>query len=224
MCLTRSLSSSDPPVILQLPAEPPETILTPTEPLAKPNPQPMSTKNDPSEATTSPQQTCAAPLVPKIEDRIQKSGSEPETILILTEPPTETRPDSRSADVKLFFTTVPEVARGQDAVQDSGSEFSPERKAAINPKACDGAELVVQNQMVDDPPLGSGLDSKAGGQGYDGTEVGPSTRAERKKRHTGRVQPSQLTPAMTSACVIRADVCSAGLGPKARTRRDCVSH
>lgn len=190
MCLTPSLSSSDPPVILQRPAEPPETILTPTEPLAKPNPEPMSTKTNPSEATTSPQQTCAAPLVTEIDDRIQESGSEPETILILTEHPTEARPDPRSAEAKLLFTTITEVARGEHTLQDSGSEFSPQRKAAMNPKPCDGAEVVVQNQIVDDPQLGSGLDSQC-------PEVGPSKRAERKKRHTGR-------PAQPNICI---DIC-----------------
>lgn len=180
-------------MILQLPAEPPETILTPTEPLAQPNPEPMSSKTAPSEATTIPQQACAAPLVTKIDDRIQESGSEPETILIPTEPPTE-RPDSRSADAKLFFTTITEVARGEHTVQDLGSEFSPEQKAAMNPTSCDGAEVVVQSQIVDDPKLESGLDSKAGRQRYDGTEVGPSKPAERKKAHTGRVQPSVSEP------------------------------
>lgn len=87
-----------------------------------------------------------------------------------------------------------EVARGQHTVQDLGSEFSPEQKAAMNPKSCDGAEVVVQSQIVDDPKLESGLDSKAGRQRYDGTEVGPSKPAERKKPHTGRVQPSVSEP------------------------------
>lgn len=141
-------------MLLQLPAKPLETILTPTEPLAKPNPEPMSTKT-PTEAPTLPQQTSAAGLVTKIDNKIQESGSDAETILIPTE--------------------------------------LPEQKTALRPKSCDGAEVVEQNQRIEEPQLESGLDSKAGKQGCDWTEVGPSQSSERKKpkiSHTGRVQLS----------------------------------
>lgn len=63
----------------------------------------------------------------------------------------------------------------------------------MRPKSCDGAEVVEQNQKIEDPQLESGLDSKAGRQGCDWTEVGPSQTSERKKpkiSHTGRVQLS----------------------------------
>lgn len=142
-------------MLLQLPAKPLENILTPTEPLAKPNPEPMSTKTGPSEAPTLPQQTSTAALVTKMDNRIQESGSDAETILIPTE---------------LL-----------------------EQKTAASPKSCGDAEFVEQNQRIEDPQLESGLDSKAGKQGCDWTEVGPSQSSERKKpkiSHTGRVQLS----------------------------------
>lgn len=127
-------------MLLQRPAKPLETILTPTEPLAKPNCEPMSTKTDPSEDPTLPQQTSAAALVTKMEKRIQESGSDAKTILIPTE---------------LL-----------------------EQKTALRPKSCDGAEVVEQNQRIEDPQMESGLDSKAGKRGCDWTEVGPSQSSE----------------------------------------------
>lgn len=113
----------------------------------------MSTKPDPSEAPILSQQTSAAALVTKIDNKIQGCGSDAETLPIPTE--------------------------------------LPEQKTAMRSKSCDGAEVV--ERRVEDPRLEYGLDSKAGRQGCDGSEMGPSKPAEKKKpkiSHTGRVQPS----------------------------------